>query len=134
MGKVSACYIPAPALAMSETIAHRLGQSFFSAGYSLITFDVADKLPYDEISRSQLHEDWHLYSSYSISHPLGSAWFKRKETLLLRVPSAIVPGDFNVVVNATHPDYDQLREVSREAFPFDQLFVQAHEEWKVSCS
>ena len=123
-----------PALAMSETMAHRLGQGFLSAGYSLITFEVADDLHYEEISRSQLPEDWRLYSSYSISQPLGSAWFNRKETLLLRVPSAVVPGDFNVVVNAMHPLYDQLQEISRETFPFDQRFIQADEELKESRS
>ncbi|AHM60277.1 hypothetical protein D770_10100 [Flammeovirgaceae bacterium 311] len=123
-----------PALAMSETMAHRLGQGFLSAGYSLITFEVSDAIPLEEISRSQLPEDWRLYSSYSISQPLGSQWFRRKETLLLRVPSAVVPGDYNVVVNATHPHYDQLREVGREAFPFDQRFIQADEELKESRS
>lgn len=123
-----------PALAMSETMAHRLGQGFLSAGYSLITFEVPDSIAHEEISRSQLPEDWRLYSSYSLSQPLGSAWFNRKETLLLRVPSAVVPGDFNVVINATHQAYDQLREISREAFPFDQRFILADQELKESRS
>lgn len=123
-----------PALAMSETMAHRLGQGLLSAGYSLITFEIADGTPFQEISRQQLPDDWRLYSSYSISQPLGSAWFRQKETLLLRVPSAVVPGDYNVVVNATHLDYDQLREVGREAFPFDQRFIQADQELKENCS
>ncbi|MEK6481954.1 RES family NAD+ phosphorylase [Catalinimonas sp. 4WD22] len=121
-----------PALAMSETMAHRLGQGFLSAGYSLITFEVDDNIAIEEIKRSQLPEDWRLYSSYSISQPLGSAWFKRQETLLLRVPSAVVPNDYNVVVNATHPDYDLLKEISREAFPFDDRFIQADQELKES--
>lgn len=123
-----------PALAMSETMAHRLGQGFLSAGYSLITFEISDHIPYEEIKRSQLPEDWRLYSSYSVSQPLGSDWFNRKETLLLRVPSAVVPGDFNVVVNATHPDYALLQETSREAFPFDERFIRADQELKKSRS
>lgn len=123
-----------PALAMSETMAHRLGQGFLSAGYSLITFKISDNFSFEEIRRAQLPADWRLYSSYSISQPLGSHWFKKRETLLLRVPSAVVPGDYNVVVNATHPDYGQLKEISREAFPFDQRFIQADQELKESRS
>ncbi len=121
-----------PALAMSETMAHRLGQGFLSAGYSLITFTIPDATPVEEINRTQLPDDWRLYSSYSFSQPLGSAWFNSRKTLLLRVPSAVVPGDFNVVVNATHGDYDKLQEISREAFPFDQRFIQADQELKES--
>ena len=113
-----------PALAMAETMAHRLGQGYLAAGYSLITFEVSDHIPHEEINRSQLPEDWRLFSSYSISQPLGSDWFNRKATLLLRVPSAVVIGDVNVVVNATHPDYELLGEISREPFPFDERFIE----------
>ncbi len=128
-----------PALAMAETIAHRLGQGFLATGYSLFTFEVpdrvhGDRVAYEEINRSQLPEDWRLFSSYTITQPLGSAWFNRKATLLLRVPSAVVMGDINVVVNATHPDYEWLREISREPFPFDQRFVWADEELKANRS
>lgn len=119
-----------PALAMAETMAHRLGQGFLSVGYSLITFEVPDRIPYEEINRSQLPQDWRLFSSYSMSQPLGSAWFNRKVTLLLRVPSAVVMGDVNMVVNATHPDYELLSERDREPFPFDERFVQADKELK----
>ena len=66
----------------------------------------------------ELPDDWRLFSSYAISQPLGSAWFRKQQTLLLRVPSAVVPGDTNVVVNATHPDYALLREQRREAVSF----------------
>lgn len=119
-----------PALAMAETMAHRLGQGFLSVGYSLITFEVPDHTPYEEINRSQLPQDWRLFSSYSMSQPLGSAWFHRKATLLLRVPSAVVAGDVNVVVNATHPDDELLREISREPFPFDERFLKADQALK----
>lgn len=119
-----------PALAMAEIMAHRLGQGFLTAGYDLITFTIPDRLPYKEINRTQLPEDWRLFSSYTISQPLGSVWFHRKKTLLLRVPSAVVPSDFNVVVNATHPDYELLLETKREAFPFDERFIRADQELK----
>lgn len=114
-----------PALAMSEIIAHRLGKGYLTAGYSLITFEVPDSVAYERIERSQLPDDWRLFSSYAISQPLGSAWFQKQQTLLLRVPSAVVPGDTNVVINATHPDYELLKEKDRQAFPFDERFIRA---------
>ena len=121
-----------PALAMSEIMAHRLGQGFLTVGYSLITFEVADSVGYQEIKRSDMSDDWRLYSSYAITQPLGSDWFNKGEVLLLRVPSAVVPADVNVVVNATHPEYEQLKEVNRQAFPFDERFVKADKELKTA--
>ena len=121
-----------PALAMSEVMAHRLGQGYLAAGYSLITFAVPDSVAYVEIGRDELPDDWRLFSSYGISQPLGSAWFRKQQTLLLRVPSAVVPGDTNVVVNATHPDYALLQEQRREPFPFDERFIQADQKLKES--
>ena len=119
-----------PALAMSETMAHRLGQGFLTAGYHLITFNVSDQIGFQEVKRSQLPKDWRLYSSYSVSQPIGSAWYQKKETLLLKVPSAVVPGDVNVVVNAPHPDYGQLIETDQQVFDFDERFIQADQELK----
>lgn len=119
-----------PALAMSEIMAHRLGQGYLTAGYSLVTFEIPDSIGCEVIERSQLPEDWRLFSSYAISQPLGSTWFQQSRTLLLRVPSAVVPGDTNVVVNATHPDYELLREKDRQAFPFDERFIRADQEVK----
>ena len=115
---------------MSEIMAHRLGQGYLTAGYRLITFEVPDLVGHRVIERSQLPDDWRLFSSYAISQPLGSAWFQQRETLLLHVPSAVVPGDTNVVINATHPDYELLQEKDRQAFSFDERFIRADKEIK----
>ena len=121
-----------PALAMAEVMAHRLGQGYLTAGYSLITFEVPDSIACQEIRRSELPDDWRLFSSYAVSQPLGSTWFRKQQTLLLRVPSAVVPGDTNVVVNAMHPDYALLQEQGREPFPFDERFIEADRKLKES--
>lgn len=119
-----------PSLAMSETMAHRLGQGFLSSGFSLITFKLPNDIPMDEISLKQLPANWRLYASYRKSQTLGSAWYQKKAGLLLRVPSAVVPADFNVLINAAHPAYEKVRVEKREAFPFDERFVKVDEELK----
>jgi len=121
---------PSPALAMAELMANRLGQGFLTAGYSLITFEVPDSVAYKGITRDQLPDDWRMFSSYSISQQLGSAWYHQRELLMLKVPSAVVPGDWNIVVNATHPSYDLLQVKSRQAFPFDERFIKADQKPK----
>nr|WKN35616.1 hypothetical protein K4G66_24915 [Tunicatimonas sp. TK19036] len=36
--------------------------------------------------------------------------------------TVVVSGNYNMVVNAMHPDYDQRSEVNRPALPFDERF------------
>ena len=49
---------------------------------------------------------------------LGDAWLASRETPLARVPSAIMPRTWNVLLNPEHPDAAQLRVASviRERF------------------
>ena len=113
-----------PALAMAETMAHRLGQGYFSQGFSLITLKVSDTAEMEEISLNDLPKKWRMYTSYQNTQPIGSDWYRRKQGLLLKVPSAVVPGDFNVLIHAAHPEYEKVKLKDRIPFPFDERFLQ----------
>ena len=54
----------------------------------------------------------------SLTRRLGDAWLASLETSLARVPSAIVPRTWNVLLNPAHPDAKQVRieSVIRERF------------------
>jgi RES domain-containing protein len=41
----------------------------------------------------------------------GDRWARERRSLLLRVPSALCPGEFNVLVNLAHPDFAQLQKL-----------------------
>ena len=123
-----------PSLAMSETMAHRLGQGLLTSGFSLITFKVPDEIPMEEISPAQLPADWRLFTSYRISQPLGSAWYQKKESLFLKDPSAVVPAEYNVLINTSHPAFEKVCVEKREAFPFDERFISIDEELKIARS
>jgi RES domain-containing protein len=47
---------------------------------------------------------------------LGSAWAVRCRSLALRVPSAVVDGDSNLVLNPAHPDFGKV--AFKEPIPF----------------
>jgi RES domain-containing protein len=42
---------------------------------------------------------------------IGNAWLTSRRTALLRVPSALVPMTFNVLLNPEHPEADRVRVV-----------------------
>ena len=50
---------------------------------------------------------------------LGTQWLKSKSSVLLRVPSAIVPQTMNFLFNPLHQDAERFRIVDPLAYPFD---------------
>jgi RES domain-containing protein len=45
---------------------------------------------------------------------------KELNCAVLKVPSAVVKGDFNYLINPFHPDATKISVSSQEDFPFDK--------------
>jgi len=50
---------------------------------------------------------------------LGSCWAAARETAVLAVPSAIIPHEFNYLLNPLHPHFKRVRIGRPEPFSFD---------------
>ncbi len=51
---------------------------------------------------------WRDYPARESTQRLGTAWAEKNETLALAVPSAVVPSEWNVLINPLHPDFARL--------------------------
>lgn len=58
-----------------------------------------------EIKTDILPENWRNIPAYSILRRIGSSWYEQQESLVLSVPSAIIPQERNFIINTTHPDF-----------------------------
>lgn len=72
---------------------------------------VASLLPKD------LRPGWQ--TRLGITRALGMRWLAAGQTALLRVPSAVIPHTWNVLLNPSHPDAAQLRITEALEYPFD---------------
>lgn len=50
---------------------------------------------------------------------VGDSWLRTGEQLAVRVPSAIIPTEFNILLNPVHPEYARIRWSRPELFRFD---------------
>jgi RES domain-containing protein len=50
---------------------------------------------------------------------LGTAWLEKNESVLLRVPSAIVPETLNCLFNPSHRQAAEFRIIEALPYPFD---------------
>ncbi|MDQ3555706.1 MAG: RES domain-containing protein [Gemmatimonadota bacterium] len=49
----------------------------------------------------------------------GSTWARELRSLALRVPSAVIPSEFNLLLNPRHADIEQIERVDEQPFVFD---------------
>lgn len=50
---------------------------------------------------------------------IGDQWVRQGRSVVLRVPTALVPGEFNYLINPTHPHAGRLQLGEAEEFRFD---------------
>lgn len=115
-------------LASMENMVHKMGQGILGAKFVVMILDIPNELPITTITPQELSTGWKLESSYTQTQPIGSAWYEAAETLLLKVPSAVVPAEYNFVLNARHPDFTQVILKSKEPFVYDYRFISIDKE------
>lgn len=49
----------------------------------------------------------------------GDTWARERRSLALRVPSAVIPSEFNLLLNPKHADIEQIARVDQQPFVFD---------------
>ena len=109
------------ALACLENVVHR-GTSELTAPYTLMVISVPDELFIQELEIKDLPSGWRQSdeSGYILCRPFGDQWINSLGSAILKVPSAIVPGDLNCLLNPFHPDFKKIRIRAEEPFVFDE--------------
>ncbi len=69
-----------------------------------IRAEIPDNLAIKEIKQEDLPENWQDIADYPILQQMGKQWLQSQSTPVLKVPSAIVPVEFNYLLNPRHPD------------------------------
>lgn len=76
------------------------------------------------IDTKALPENWREFEAYSLLQKIGSEWFNSKETLILKVPSAVIPQEYNYIINTEHPDFKKnIVLVRTEAYFWDERLL-----------
>ncbi len=68
-----------------------------------------DEVLVTSLDSADLPQSWKAYPPDPGTQMLGDRWIVAKESAVLRVPSALVPGEFNFVINPHHPDFGSIR-------------------------
>ena len=103
------------ALAALEMLVH-LGRMTILPAYVVIRCDFDEKLV-TEVGK--LPADWRKYPAPPALPAIGDAWLASGKSAVLRVPSAIVPGENNYLLNPAHPKFARIAIGAPERFELD---------------
>lgn len=88
--------------------------------YYLITIEIADKIEINQLDIAKLPPDWKSFPHSHTTQQIGEDFVTKKDYLVLKVPSAVVQGDYNYLINPLHKDFDKVKIVDKEVFSFDE--------------
>jgi len=106
------------ALAMAEVAVH-LSLSILPKDYVMVEIDIPSYVSIDTLSKEDIPVNWSNFPHILDTQQIGYAFVAERKSCVLKVPSAVVPGDFNFLINPYHLDFSAIRIVGQEDFPFD---------------
>lgn len=90
------------------------------ANFELITIEISDASECSVVKPEVLPENWHRFPFRRQTQVVGDQFLKDNENLLLKVPSAVVQGAFNYLLNPAHKNFSEMVSiVNVEVFNFD---------------
>ncbi len=106
------------ALAMAEVVVH-LSLANLPDDFLMLEIDIPENVSVFVLGKEELPSAWNSFPHLADTQKIGDTFILERKSALLKVPSAVVPGDFNYLINPQHPDFLQIRIVDQVDFPFD---------------
>jgi RES domain-containing protein len=107
------------ALAIAEVVVH-LTISTLPKGFCMVTVFIPDDVDVFALDQKKLPNDWNLFPENTATQQLGDELIRLNEFAVIKVPSAVVKGEFNFMLNPHHKDFERIKIIHQEDFPFDK--------------
>lgn len=94
-------------LSTLELVVHRSGISIDNS-YKLLVISI-DCLPDEvfEVTSKDLPKNWRTIEAYPKLQEIGSKWYQSYQHLVMKVPSAVIPKEYNYLIHTKHPDFSK---------------------------
>ena len=81
--------------------------------------DMPEDVSITRVKPSELASNWRTTPPPEGLAAIGTRWIQARHTLVLAVPSAIIPRELNYLLNPLHPQFKRVRIGPPEPFFFD---------------
>jgi RES domain-containing protein len=92
--------------------------------YSALKYYVCIPIDFDpglsqSITIEDLSDTWKADPIPQSLKNMGDRWIYNQESVILKVPSVIIPVEYNYLINPSHPDFEKVVIHSPQKFAFD---------------
>ncbi len=106
-------------LAMAEVAVH-FSLATLPSDYFMHTIYVPDETSIKSIQMPDLPARWNQFPHDASTQVFGDRFIRENTHCVLKVPSAVTKGDFNILINPFHAEFTHIRIVDSGKFPFDE--------------
>jgi len=107
-------------LAAWEKIVHVASFENLPNNLLLVEIEIPDRIEIQTVSQSVLVDGWNSFPFANETINYGTSFLRKKEHLALKVPSVIIPAEYNIILNPLHPDIHFCKVISKIPFIFDK--------------
>jgi RES domain-containing protein len=110
------------ALAMLEVLVH-VEEYELPPHLFIMTIEIPDDVAVKEMLAEELPENWRIPENLALKN-IGDELLKCREFLALKVPSAVMPSQYNFVLNPLFPGYyDLVKVIEVEDLLVDERYL-----------
>lgn len=106
-------------LAMAEVLVH-LSLATMPSDYRMAVLYMPDTLPFSRLHADALPTHWQDFPPPETLRQHGDFLVRQNQFVALQVPSAVTPGDFNLLLNPNHPDFNEVKLLDSSPFDFQR--------------
>lgn len=93
--------------------------------FCIATIMIPDNLPVKTLQRKELPSGWQSLAPFPELQKVGDAWLDEGKYPVLKLPSVVIPEEFNYLINPLHPESEKIVVLSQHPFVFDQRLKEA---------
>ena len=107
------------ALAMLEVSVHLDLSEDLPTDRYYVEIEIPVNITIQEVKVEDLPEDWNSNPPTITTQTIGDDFVFQNESAILKVPSSIVPQEFNYLINPNHPDSKRIKVIGKTSMNFD---------------
>jgi len=113
-------------LAAWEKIVHVASFENLPNNLLLIKIEIPDRIEIQTVPQKVLVKGWDNFPFASETVNYGTSFLQKKEHLALKIPSVIIPDEYNIILNPLHPDIQACSVINAIQLIFDMRVLKDH--------
>lgn len=110
-------------LSVLELLVH-IDYQFISKDFGFIEIELPESLVIPKVKSNILKQDWRHNPPLSFLQDYGTDWLLSQKSLALKVPSAVLPCENNILINPKHKQFSEVKIISKSILDIDsRIFV-----------